>query len=481
MTSQVVAIDRPSRRGQLHAVRFDAITRTAGHLQAQLASTSTKFVVCFLVSTVCLLSAGCVSSGSPSETANAAAIRRTPAADHHKHLMGSAISSVANGADPHTEIHLPPELAALTEARVANWNSSTRLAELFSEDAVSFADGRQGWIYGRAQVIARLGRIPGPYRFVPSGLRQFDGYAEITGYYVREGTSPPRYLTQVLLIARIEDDRWRIVTEVPRPIPPNRYQGTTADELIAVMDRAGVQRSVVLSEGFWADGPLLVVSDPYERMVAENEWTAQEVSRYPNRLIAFCSFNPVAEHSQRAFDSCASNAVFRGLKFSFAMSAVDLKNPEHLRRVTEVFAAANRRGLPIVVHLRGGDDYGRDHVRLFLDQVMAAAPDITVQIAHLWGGEAYSEEALAALAEAVETGHPGTRNLYFDIAESTLNQPASTLDILAQRIRQIGPERILFGTDGMDPALAWRSFRGGVPLTEAEFAIISQNVAPYLQ
>lgn len=62
------------------------------------------------------------------------------------------------------------------------------------------------------------------------------------------------------------------------------------------------------------------------------------------------------------------------------------------------------------------------------------------------------------------------------------------LRIIAARTRQIGPQRVLlYGTDGpgilghMAPKDAWKQFRTLVPLTAEEFAIIENNVAPYMK
>ena len=85
-----------------------------------------------------------------------------------------------------------------------------------------------------------------------------------------------------------------------------------------------------------------------------------------------------------------------------------------------VFEAANRHRLSIIAHVRADQTYGREHAEILVNQILPAAPDITVQIAHLWGGEAFSESALTAYADAVLAHHPATRNLYFDLAELEL-------------------------------------------------------------
>ncbi|MFL6195481.1 MAG: amidohydrolase family protein, partial [Thermoanaerobaculia bacterium] len=221
---------------------------------------------------------------------------------------------------------------------------------------------------------------------------------------------------------------------------------------------------------------------------AENDWTAQEVARYPDRLVGFCSFNPLKDYALAELDRCASSHRFKGLKLHFGMSRVDLNNPEQVAKVRRVVEAANKRRLAIIVHVRPGPTYGRQEAEVFLSQIVAAAPDVPFQIAHLWGGEAFSDAALAVYAEAVAAGDPRTRNLYFDVAEAALvaNGSAETLQTIAKRIRQIGPRRILYGSDGPVPEAdtprdAWRQMRTQVPLTDEELRTIANNVAPYMR
>ena len=153
-----------------------------------------------------------------------------------------------------------------------------------------------------------------------------------------------------------------------------------------------------------------------------------------------------------------------------------------------MFEAANRRRLLIIVHVRADQAYGREHAEILLNQFLLAAPDIPVQITHFWGGDAFSDSALAAYADAVSAGRPATKNLYFDVAEAALVAGASeeALQTIAQRIRQIGPRRILYGTDGpvseaLSPQEGWDAFRTKLPLTEEELRTIADNVAPYLR
>ena len=60
----------------------------------------------------------------------------------------------------------------------------------------------------------------------------------------------------------------------------------TAEELIAAMDDAGIDRAVVLGMG-WTDRTLA-------RQV--NDYLLESASRYRDRLIPFCSVNPAWAH-----------------------------------------------------------------------------------------------------------------------------------------------------------------------------------------
>ena len=68
-----------------------------------------------------------------------------------------------------------------------------------------------------------------------------------------------------------------------------------------------------------------------------------------------------------------------------------------------IFEAANSHRLAITVHVRGDRRYGREHAEIFLNQLLPAAPDTPVQIAHLWGGDGFSEGAAARVLGQVMT------------------------------------------------------------------------------
>jgi uncharacterized protein len=280
----------------------------------------------------------------------------------------------------------------------------------------------------------------------------------------------------------------------PNPLPPGgvAVEPIDADRVIALLDSAGIRRALVLALGYSWGNPRRRVEDEYEKVKAENDFTAQQVMKYPDRLRAFCSFNPLRAYALDELDRCAAiPALRRGLKLHVGNSAVDYHNADHLARLRRVFRAANDRHMAIVIHMRAsisrGLSYGREEARIFLDSVLPAAPDIPVQIAHLAGAGGYdstTDQALSVFADAIARQDPRTKRLWFDV--TTIASARETDgQLIASRLRQLGVDRVLYGSDAatggnLPPREAWAAFLE-LPLTDAEFRTIARNVAPYMR
>jgi predicted TIM-barrel fold metal-dependent hydrolase len=268
----------------------------------------------------------------------------------------------------------------------------------------------------------------------------------------------------------------------------------TATDLMAQLDAAGIARAVVLSAAYIFEQPSRKVDAAGEKVRRENDWTSQQVARFPDRLVGFCGINPLKDYAVDELLRCARDPYLRhGVKLHFGNSVVDFHNPTHIEQVRRVFRAANDHRMAIVVHLRAsvtqGMAYGPDEARVFLDEWLPAAPDVVVQVAHLGGAGPWQDEgvrqAFVVLVEAVARRDPRTRLLYVDA--TALGSPATQADAewWAGMIRRLGPERVLFGSDATLPAVtpgdAWIALRKLLPLTADEFAVIAGNVPPYLR
>jgi predicted TIM-barrel fold metal-dependent hydrolase len=257
--------------------------------------------------------------------------------------------------------------------------------------------------------------------------------------------------------------------------------------LVRQLDAAGINRAVVLSVAYtYGDERKPIAEQDRDRMTRqENDWTSVQVMANSLRLIGFCSANPLREAALAELQRCLKLPGMMGIKQHWGNSGVTLRDPAHLARMQQVFGLAEQLRVPILVHMRarGGENYGAEDARLFVEKLLPVAPDVDVIVAHFAGGGDYSDEldqVMAAFAEAVQKREPGTKNLYFDVAGVVTEESTPHLSaLIAKRIRQIGPKHILYGSDTLPPGgsihAGWEIFRSKLPLTPAEFQTIMQN------
>ena len=270
----------------------------------------------------------------------------------------------------------------------------------------------------------------------------------------------------------------------------------TAQDVIGLLDAAGIRRAVLLSVAYMYGKPGSEPRDEYAKVRAENDWVSAQAALFPKRLRAFCSFNPLKDYALTELERCAANPNLRyGIKLHFGNSDVQLENPAHIEKLKTIFRAANSHRMAIVIHMRASISkrrpYGPEQARAFLEQLLPLVPDVPVQIAHLAGsGPGYNDppadSVLEVLADAVAKHDPRTRNLWFDVATVAVPQNSpEAVALLVKRIRQIGVKRILYGSDAatgsnLRPREGWEAFRQ-LPLSKREIATIARNVAPYLR
>jgi uncharacterized protein len=269
-----------------------------------------------------------------------------------------------------------------------------------------------------------------------------------------------------------------------------------ASDLVALLDSAGIRRAVILSVAYQFGNPNRpAVEDEYGKVRAENDWTSRQAARFPDRLRGFCGLNPLKDYALGELARCAGDPHLRfGLKLHFGNSDVDLDNAEHVAQVRQVFRAANERGMAIAVHMRSSvtrrRPYGAKQARVFLNELLPAAGDVTVQIAHLAGAGGYDDpavdEALGVFVEAIGRQDARMARVYFDVSGvAGIGEWTGKVGRIAERIRQLGVGRVLFGSDGAAkeeyaPRNAWAAFQK-LPLSRGELRSIEKNVAPYMR
>lgn len=268
-----------------------------------------------------------------------------------------------------------------------------------------------------------------------------------------------------------------------------------ARDLIPLLDSAGIRKALLLSLAYMYGSPSRAVDSEYAKVRAENDWTADQAAQYPDRLRAFCSVNPLKDYAITELERCAARPdLHYGIKLHFGNSDVQLEIPEHLHRLEQLFRAANLHGMAIVIHLHANitnhRPYGVGQARLLLDSLLPLVPNSPVQIAHLAGSADYTDpgtdSVMGVLADAIAAHDPRTQGLWFDVTSVALpTMDPATGQRVARRIRQVGVERVLYGSDAavpgnVTPQEGWAAFRH-VPLTASEFARIGANVAPWMR
>ncbi len=284
-----------------------------------------------------------------------------------------------------------------------------------------------------------------------------------------------------------------------------KEEPSTAAELIAQLDAAGIRRSVALSAAYRLGSPFVHVPREAAAVNAENDWTLRQVQMYRDRLVGFCSVNPIRPYALAAIDHCARIGLRGGLKLHLANAGFRFDNPAQVQQLRKVFAAADRLRMPILIHLRTGETWqGKLNAQVFMEKVLPSASHVPVQVAHLggWGGyDKATDDTLSAFAKVCEEHPDRCRRLYFDLSAVLLSPsfaeaaPGSDERLLwdeqkdfadgprrlATNLRQIGLSRILFATDWSTVTASNYivTLRQGLQLSPAELEQIFSNVAPY--
>jgi predicted TIM-barrel fold metal-dependent hydrolase len=270
--------------------------------------------------------------------------------------------------------------------------------------------------------------------------------------------------------------------------------GGTVEELLALMERGGIETAVMvnmtpvadmidaalaklpadLSPAGRAGGEENVRREMIGRLQRRNEWSC-EVGRAHPRLVPFIGLDPsmgegelVAEIEQRRGQGA------RGIKLHPAAQRFLPTD----RRLWPAYERAQALGVPVVFHSgafalgpRASEDAHPKH----FPEVLSTFPRLTVVMAHLGFGD------FAACAELARAH----ANVFFDccaVINGTEEVPALSDEEAAAGLRSVGAERVMFGSDypWFDPLLdAARIER--LPLTDAEKrAVLRENAVRIL-
>jgi predicted TIM-barrel fold metal-dependent hydrolase len=202
----------------------------------------------------------------------------------------------------------------------------------------------------------------------------------------------------------------------------------TAEELLAAMDEAGIDLSVVLNIG-WVS---------HELCVKTNDYILDSVSRYPKRLVGFCAIQPRAGDAAIAEIERCARAGAKGIgELRSDVQDFDLTDKRTMKPLVD---AALKHDLIFLTHSSepvGHEYFGKGSITPdILYSFITAFPNLKLVCAH-WGGGLPFYALMPEVATALA-------NVLFDTAATVfLYKP----EIFEQVSRIIGSDRILFGTD----------------------------------
>ena len=202
----------------------------------------------------------------------------------------------------------------------------------------------------------------------------------------------------------------------------------TADELIASMDEAGLDISVIANIG-WTT---------HELCVEGNDYILESIARYPQRLIGFCAVQPQSYEAAIAeIERCAKEGI-RGVgEMRPDMQLFDLNDEVVMEPFIEVL---KKHKLILLTHASEpvGHDYpGKGAITPdMLYPFIASFPDLTIVCAH-WGGGLPFYALMPEVAQVMS-------NVFFDTAASPL---LYNPQVYNQVIQLVGGDKILFGSD----------------------------------
>jgi predicted TIM-barrel fold metal-dependent hydrolase len=202
----------------------------------------------------------------------------------------------------------------------------------------------------------------------------------------------------------------------------------TSEELITAMDEYGIDRAVMLNLG-WTS---------HELCVETNDYILESVSRYPKRLIGFCTVQPLAgDEAIKELERCARNGA-RGIgEMRPDIQGFDINNGSVMNSLID---AVMEQDLIFLTHASepvGHQYFGKGKTTPeVIYPLIVNFPDLKLVCAH-WGGGLPFYGLMPEVGEALS-------NVYFDTAATPfLYKP----QIFKQVADIVGSDKILFGSD----------------------------------
>jgi predicted TIM-barrel fold metal-dependent hydrolase len=173
----------------------------------------------------------------------------------------------------------------------------------------------------------------------------------------------------------------------------------------------------------------------YLRAEIPNQFVADYVRKYPQKLIGFAGIDPTEPGAAEEVKIAKEDLRLRGITLSPANQDFHPSDTRAMR----VYAEAERMAMPILIHPSGQFteesklEYGRPYL---LDEVARTFPGLRLVIAQL--GQPWVDETICMLAK-----HP---NVYADVS-GLLSRPWQAYNALVDCYQAGVIDKLLFGSD----------------------------------
>ena len=218
----------------------------------------------------------------------------------------------------------------------------------------------------------------------------------------------------------------------------------TPEDMLRSMDLAGVDMAVGCSLG----------------QMMDNNFIAQTMQRYPERIIGFGQVNPRFPDAVEQIDNLAKNLKLKGLKLHPTMHGYHFADHGLL---DPIFDAANRNNLVVLVNALD-DPFCAP---LSIEEISRGFPNTPVLIAHMGTVWNLNEAILVAKRNP---------NIYLETSGSQL------LDVKLA-YRSLGPDQLVMGTDwpGSDFDLERAKIARAIPPAKDRELVGGNNLARLLR
>ena len=207
----------------------------------------------------------------------------------------------------------------------------------------------------------------------------------------------------------------------------------TGEKLIAEMDNAGIDITVICAQDFG-----LALGDPKVSIEEQNQIFAEVQKKYPKRILAFASVDPRRRDADKLIRRAIEEWKMSGLKFQ--PSTGFYPNSKEVYRLLDI---ANEFKKPVLFHTGQMIQPLRSKYcdPMYLDDVCLDYPDLWIQAAHMGFGWRHELSHLGSCKTNLTVDFSGWQL----IAQTNYHEFCASL---RECLDEFSLQRVLWGTDG---------------------------------